>query len=749
MINYDFTILQPTEFENLTRDLLQKKENIFIESFTDGRDNGIDLRYSTSRDGKTIVQAKRYKDYSSLKTTLKHEAVKAKKLSPDRYIISTSVGLTPDNKDEIISIFNGQGVSIKSEDILSKSDLNNLLGKYPEVEKSYYKLWLASSSVLESIIHKRTENYSNFELNDIREEIANYVMNPCFDEANIILKEYHYVIISGIPGIGKTTLARMLVYNYLANGFDEFVYMDSIDSAITKLQKGKKQVFFYDDFLGRIMLDIRENHFENKLIHFIREIGRRSDAIFILTTREYILQDANLQFEKIKIENIEIAKCILNIETYSESIRAHILYNHICAVDIPTTSIESLLKNRNYMKLIQHKNFNPRIIEGYLKNKRWKVTPEKFFDELLQSFDFPTSVWDYTFLKLSDLSQNALVILATMGGCVLLSDWERGTRYFCEEMGVQYSENQWRNTLKILEETFINISQGHKDQHYVVFHNPSILDYLVGYIRERPSVIIMCIKHAVFVDQLFTLFKEKRTNRLLSNSFIPIEPIHYDVLHNTYKELLPFNEKCKLFVSKQTQEYKDNYSIIRTIIKIWQSQPSIIIQFPDIIKDIINEESIEEIAYAYGDDLVELIDFVGVSAIDVGDYTLSKISLQGISSIFEFKSWWRNFRFEAEEYSEREQESVADRLDYLSETSIKACSNKEEYDEVLNEIVEISDLITYWNHISFEKQIIEKLSEIEEKTYEDEEYDHREMGFYRENVDKENYDNMFASLLFK
>ena len=120
MDNYDFNILQPTEFECLTRDLLQKKENIFIESFTDGRDNGIDLRFSSSKNQKTIVQAKRYKDFSKLKSILKKEADKVVRLSPDRYIISTSVGLTPKNKDEIVNLFSSKGVSVISADIFGQ-----------------------------------------------------------------------------------------------------------------------------------------------------------------------------------------------------------------------------------------------------------------------------------------------------------------------------------------------------------------------------------------------------------------------------------------------------------------------------------------------------------------------------------------------------------------------------------------------------------------------------------------------------
>ena len=34
MPDYDFQILQPNEFECLTRNLLQKREKIYIESFT-------------------------------------------------------------------------------------------------------------------------------------------------------------------------------------------------------------------------------------------------------------------------------------------------------------------------------------------------------------------------------------------------------------------------------------------------------------------------------------------------------------------------------------------------------------------------------------------------------------------------------------------------------------------------------------------------------------------------------------------
>ena len=99
---------------------------MFIESFTEGRDGGIDFRYVLSKDKLSVIQVKRYSSYQSLLSVLKKEVIKVKKLSPNRYYICTSVGLTPDNKLEIQSIF-GEDI-LNTQDILGKDDLNNLLG---------------------------------------------------------------------------------------------------------------------------------------------------------------------------------------------------------------------------------------------------------------------------------------------------------------------------------------------------------------------------------------------------------------------------------------------------------------------------------------------------------------------------------------------------------------------------------------------------------------------------------------------
>lgn len=139
MPDYDFFNLSPIDFEDLSRDLLQKFLGVYLESFAPGRDSGIDLRYSKDGRNSFIIQCKRYKDYSNLKLNLKNETDKVKRLNPYRYILTTSVGLTPANKDEIKKIF--RPFIKNTSDIFGKNDVNNLLGKYPEIEKHHFKLW--------------------------------------------------------------------------------------------------------------------------------------------------------------------------------------------------------------------------------------------------------------------------------------------------------------------------------------------------------------------------------------------------------------------------------------------------------------------------------------------------------------------------------------------------------------------------------------------------------------------------------
>ena len=153
MADYDFRSLSPHDFELLCRDLLQATFGVRLESFTTGRDSGIDFRYRRD-DINLVVQCKHYaaSGYSALHNTLRnHDRHKLDALAPTRYVLATSVGLTPARKDQLLEIL--APYCLGTDDIFGRDDINNLLTQYAAIERQHFKLWLTSQAVLERVLH--------------------------------------------------------------------------------------------------------------------------------------------------------------------------------------------------------------------------------------------------------------------------------------------------------------------------------------------------------------------------------------------------------------------------------------------------------------------------------------------------------------------------------------------------------------------------------------------------------------------
>ena len=599
MITYDFKVLQYNEFECLTRDLLQEEFGIFIESFKDGRDNGIDLRFGKIKGEKTIVQVKRYKEWNELHAQLTKEVPKVQKLKPTKYLLATSVGLSPQNKAIIMEMFFPY---IKStNDIYGQDDLNNLIGKHPNIEQKYYKLWLASTNVLQQIINKDVVNWSSFELDQIKEQITLYVQNESFRKSYEILKEYRYVIISGIPGIGKTTLARMLSYNILANGYEEFVCItDNLSDGAKFFQKGKKQVFFFDDFLGSNVFEPVEKDFDKKLVSFIDAIKREKDKVFILTTREYILSEAKSRYEKFQINNIEIAKCTVDLSSYSKFIKANILYNHLADADLPDIYIEQILKDRRYKKLIEHPNFNPRIIETYIDRGLWKKYPAEEFMQRFEDFFYkPTMVWQQAFENLDIKARYALLVFASMGKEIYLEDWYTSFLYFCKmtysQLGLVCENFEWKKIIKVLQDCFIK-TINYKGHTIVSYFNPSILDFIVTYLVELKDIQRLLIQNSYYVEQLCTIFRDSPTSFFGYDSYIIITEELYQDIVNRFEHLMSINPmSCELSRWYKGNMYgKRGYNEILFYAKFLDSFPILLRKYEGFIEKNIN---LDEFSY--------------------------------------------------------------------------------------------------------------------------------------------------------
>lgn len=497
-MNYDFNILDPIEFEQLICDLFSKEWNTVFESFKPGADEGIDLRHCLNHKN-TIVQCKRYneKKINQLKQNLKKELTKIEKLKPQRYILATSIPLSKKDKDSIHQILQPW---CKISDIYGKNEITTLLKKHEDVERSHFKLWISSTTVLEQIIHSDILNYSQYKAEELKKEIGKLIPHKALPEALKKIQDNNHVLIAGMPGIGKTTLAKMICCHLIVNGYQVFWVTGSAENAwkIAHKEKQKKTIIVYDDFLGRSKFNIEkfDKNEDHQLTSLIKKSSESENLVVILTTREYILEDAKAKHGHFAENSDEIEKYTISLEHYTFNIKARILFSHLLFSDLPDKRIEAILKSRTYAKIINHKNFNPRIIENIAKHSNSKkLDDNNFINFLEESFENPSSLWEHPFeQEISEMAREILYIICTFGNHADINDiqkcitakWKASKKY-------QEIQNEFTGAVKQLEGNFITTNREvfFSKEHYISsFSNPSIEEFIERKLKLHPEYLI-------------------------------------------------------------------------------------------------------------------------------------------------------------------------------------------------------------------------------------------------------------------
>lgn len=503
-MEYDFKALSDYDFELLVCDLLSARQGRRVESFRQGRDQGVDLRYTTTDGGSAVVQCRHYAKtpFSGLCAAMKKEYAKIQKLHPERYLLVTSQPLTPAEKDRLMGILTPFCKS--TEDILGGNELNSLLRQYPQVERAHYKLWLTSSAVLEKLLHSEIYRQSAMMREEIQNKLQLYVQSKtAYDKAREMLKKFNCCIISGIPGIGKTTLAEILSVYYLDRGYQIIKVRSDIQEALKAYHPDQRQAFIYDDFLGSTGLELKENKNEGKeLLTFLDVISGKKGKKFILTTREYILNQACQSSEDFARTNFDYKKCIISLEDYTRSDRARILYNHLFFCEVSREDIQDLLADNRVMKIIDHRNYSPRLIETVIK--LWASAEDErssgFYRFFSGTLDHPNQLWEHAFCrKISPAARDLLLLLCPDPRSVSLRDLKcRYEGYHQHKSRVQNQPmrmTDFRDALKEAEGTFIRI-----DGSEVSYHNPSVRDFIHGYIRENDAEFKILCETAIDFD---------------------------------------------------------------------------------------------------------------------------------------------------------------------------------------------------------------------------------------------------------
>jgi hypothetical protein len=513
MSRYDFKSLSSQDFEELARDLLQAEWNVRLEAFKAGKDKGIDLRYAPAHKSKTIIQCKHFvgSGFAKLLTHLRDsEKPKIVALSPRRYVIVTSVGLTPGNKDEIARALYPFVVNVG--DIIGAEDIEGLLSRHPAIERANFKLWLTSTNVIERVVHNAGVCQTEFEVDRIRRKLPLFVQSSAFPRAMEILNGNRVVVISGVPGIGKTTLAEMLLYTHLEQGYEPVVIKAEIAEGKTFFTKDAKRVFYYDDFLGQIYLGDRGDYLgrnqDAALTDFIDMVQHSSHARFILTTREHILRTALQISEKLAKSPMLEHRCVLELSDYSYGHKARILYNHLYFSNLPLPYKKEILQGDFFFKIIKHEHFSPRLIEWlstHLREREVAATDyREYISRLLRS---PHEIWKGAFrTQISNAARDILLSLYTLGTWVDIIDLEPAFRSLHGHKAVKYNQSiapgDFRRALQELDGAFLSYDAGTAS-----YLNPSIREFIGSVICEDRDTTEDLLKSAIRFKQIRDLWE--------------------------------------------------------------------------------------------------------------------------------------------------------------------------------------------------------------------------------------------------
>jgi hypothetical protein len=379
------------QFEELCQALLKTNVGLGLEAWGNSGDHGKDAyfdgplrfpRKDQEREGPFVFQAKFVANANSpgarprtaLMNAVRSERrristrlAKGQWSKARQYVLLTNVPLTSELRravtDEIHKVLPGIGVHVQGF-----RDLGAMLDDAPQIRMSYPQILglrdlrlLLREQGLAGLV-----NRSRFSMDLAVSKARVFVRTDAYVRARSGLDRHHFVVLTGAPEVGKTTIARMLALGALTDGWEVYECRkprDLFDAYVAD----SRQVFIADDAFGSTEFRPDQAHeWGDEMERILHALDAKH--LLIWTSRPAILNAAldrmHLQGEGEAFPDTSAVK--VDVSRLSELERALMIYRHARDANLPEAARD--LIRQLARQIVSHEHFTPQRIALFMKD---------------------------------------------------------------------------------------------------------------------------------------------------------------------------------------------------------------------------------------------------------------------------------------------------------------------------------------------------------------------------------------------
>jgi hypothetical protein len=413
---------------------------------------------------------------------------------PNFYTLLTNTPLTAGRRQDVEKALKEGLSKTTTITVLGAGDIDGMLDDSKDTVRLAFPQILGLRDIfalLGEAVNKDIINRSKVAL-DIGTELARtYVPTGAYEEALRVLGRRHFVVLTGPPEMGKTTIARILALARLSEGWEAYECRGPND--LLRVHDAEKlQVFVADDAFGSTEYQPEKgSEWADELERILHMLDARH--WLLLTSRPAPLRIA---LEKLYLQGAaedfpKPQEVIVNASQLSEEEKAQMLYRHA------KSSVEGeegrALIAKHAVAVVDHGDFTPLRIKHLVTQRLPEIleAPDtereaRMEEAVASSMAEPTTSMKTSFAGLEPECRTLLIAML---------DSHESTISLKEELGPAFERHLKRAphrsvtaTAEILNEHFVRLAQYENPEDpkpsHVEWVHPSVRDMVIGHLME-------------------------------------------------------------------------------------------------------------------------------------------------------------------------------------------------------------------------------------------------------------------------